>query len=168
MPISPAWQPGSTRILAVATLTRLEVVDAGTCKPLFIRDGKATKLQWSSDGKLLLALGPAGLRVYDLHGRIVVRGGRVLDATFLGDTHRVAELLYGGDATLGGKVLFHAAGLRQVVSSRDGRWLLITWPAADQWVFVRVAAPHTIRAYSQITQQFGRGTFPEVGGWIGN
>jgi hypothetical protein len=168
VPMSPAWQPGSTRILAFATLTRLEVVDAGTCKPLFIRDGKATKLQWSWDGKLLLALGPAGLRVYDLRGRVVANGGRVADATFVGGTHQVAELLGTGDVMLGDRILFHSPGLRQIVSSPDGRWLLVTWPAANQWIFVRVQAPHTIRAYAQITQQFGRGTFPEVAGWIGH
>jgi hypothetical protein len=32
---------------------------------------------------------------------------------------------------------------------------------------VRVAAPHTIRAFSGIARQFGGGRFPTVSGWIG-
>lgn len=167
LPTSPAWQPASTKILAFSTLTRLEVVDAGTCRPLFVRNGRVRKLQWSSDGKLLLELGAAGLRVYDLRGRVVASGGPAVAATFVGASHRVAVLVRSGDVLLGRSILFHAPGLRQLVSSPDGKWLLVTWPAANQWVFVRVAAPHTIRAYSQISRQFGRGTFPEVSGWIG-
>jgi hypothetical protein len=177
VPIGAAWRPGSTRILAYATLTRVVVVDTRTCKPLFARNGRVTKLQWSSDGKLLLAFAPTALRVYDARGRVVARDDpsdatQDVDATFLPGTHEVAVLrLHGASTSVfmlsSGKSLFSAGGLRQVVASPDGRWLLVTWPAADQWVFVRVAAPHTIRAYSEIRQQFGRGTFPEVSGWIG-
>jgi hypothetical protein len=178
VPIGAAWQPGSTRILAYATLSRVVVVETRTCKPLFARNGRAAKLQWSSDGKLLLAFAPKALRVYDSNGRVVARDDpsdatRDVDATFLPGTHEVAVLrLHGASTSLfmlsSGRNLFSAGALRQVVASPDGRWLLVTWPAADQWVFVRVAAPHTIRAYSQIRQQFGRRTFPEVSGWIGH
>ena len=167
LPTGPASQPASTKILAFSTLTRLEVVDAGTCRPLFVRDGRVRKLQWSSDGKLPLALGQAGLRVYDLRGRVVASGGPAVAATFVGASHRVAVLVTSGDVLLGRSILFHAPELRRLVSSPDGKWLLVTWPAANQWLFVRVAAPHTIRASSQISRQFGRGTFPEVSGWIG-
>ena len=39
-----------------------------------------------------------------------------------------------------GRVLYRAAGeLSEVVPSPDGRRLLLAWPAADQWVFVRTA-----------------------------
>ncbi len=166
--VAPSWLPGSLDVLAVATPSQVMVEDVTTCRAIFRAPARVTKLQWSSDGKSLLALGPARLRVYDLHGRVVANGGPVVDAAFVGTTHRVAALLRSGDVVLAGKVLFHAAGLRQIVSSPDSRWLLVTWPAADQWIFVRVQAPHTIRAYAQITQQFGRGTFPEVAGWIGH
>jgi hypothetical protein len=34
-------------------------------------------------------------------------------------------------------------------------------------VFVRMRAPHAIRAYSRIRAQFGTAAFPVVAGWIG-
>ncbi len=70
-----------------------------------------------------------------------------------------------GDVVLGGRNFFEAAGLRQLASSPDGTWLLVTRPAADQWVFVRACPPHTIRAVSGITRQLGGGRLPTVSGW---
>jgi hypothetical protein len=55
-----------------------------------------------------------------------------------------------------------------VTWSPDGHWLLITWPAANQWVFVRVVASPRISAVSRIAQQFSAGTrstFPQLEGW---
>jgi len=66
--------------------------------------------------------------------------------------------------------VFSGAGLRQLAWSPDGRWLLISWPQADQWVFVRVAGKPRIVAVSHIAEQFGahasagRG-FPRLDGW---
>jgi hypothetical protein len=59
-------------------------------------------------------------------------------------------------------------GLRQAAWSPDGRWLLVSWPAADQWVFVRVIGAPRIEAVSRIAQQFSAGTkrgFPQLAGW---
>jgi hypothetical protein len=125
------------------------------------------KLQWSSDGTRLLAVSAIGLDVYDAHGHVIEESVGVDDATFVGHTHKVAVLRDGSAFVLGSGPVFRATGLRQIVSSPDGRWLLLAWPAADQWVFVRVQAPHTIRAASGITRQFGGGTFPVVAGWVG-
>jgi hypothetical protein len=136
------------------------------------------KLQWSSDGKLLFALAPFSLRVYDLHGRIVARDDPSdatvdADATFVPGTHQVAVVRVHGAQTdvfllHSGRTLFHVVGgLRQVVASPDGRWLLLTSPAADQWIFVRLQGSHAIRAFSGIRHQFGGRAFPTVSGWIG-
>jgi hypothetical protein len=51
----------------------------------------------------------------------------------------------------------------QIAWSPDARWLLVTLPAADQWVFVRAKGPG-LRAVSNIAQQFG-GSFPTLDGW---
>jgi hypothetical protein len=126
------------------------------------------KLQWSADGTLLLALTGVGGTVYDTSGHVVSETTGADDATFVGRTHEVAALRNGSAFLVGSNTpVFRAVGIRQIVSSPDGRWLLLTWPAANQWVFVRVAAPHTIRAYSGIARQFGGGSFPSVSGWIG-
>jgi hypothetical protein len=63
------------------------------------------------------------------------------------------------------------AGLGQLAWSPDGRWLLVSWPAADQWVFVRVAGTPRIAAVSRIARQFsirdahGEAGFPRIEGW---
>ena len=56
-----------------------------------------------------------------------------------------------------------AGELSQVVPSPDGRRLLLAWPAADQWVFVRTAGGG-VRAVANVAAQLG-GAFPTVGGW---
>ncbi len=175
---APVWQPNSLRVLAFTTNGQVAVSDVTTCRQLFRRSPTPTKLQWSSDGRLLLAVSPSSLRVYDLHGRVVARddpsdGTRDADATFLPGSHQVVVLRLHGlqtDAFMlsSGKTLFHIAGaLRQVVPSPDGRWLLLTFPAADQWIFVSTRGAHAIRAVSGITRQFGSGSFPVVAGWVG-
>ena len=43
------------------------------------------------------------------------------------------------EVVAGGRVVFRGTGeFRDVARSPDGRWLLVTWPTADQWVFVRI------------------------------
>ena len=70
------------------------------------------------------------------------------------------------EAVLDGRVLFRGTGeFRDVAVSPDGRWLLVTWPTADQWVFVRTSGRRRIDAVSGITRQFGGGRFPTIGGW---
>ena len=49
--------------------------------------------------------------------------------------------------------------------SPDGRWLLVAWKDADQWVFIRSAHVRRIRAVSGISAQFGGGSFPTLAGW---
>ena len=50
----------------------------------------------------------------------------------------------------------------QIAWSPNGRFLLVTWPDADQFLFVR---GRHIRAFSAIARQFGGGAFPSIGGW---
>lgn len=65
---------------------------------------------------------------------------------------------------VGGRVVFRGTGnFEQAVRSPDGRWLLVTWPTADQWVFVRPGTPRRIVGASRISVQFGG--FPRVQGW---
>jgi hypothetical protein len=54
-----------------------------------------------------------------------------------------------------GRVVFRGTGVfGQVVSSPDRRWLLVSWPTANQWVFVRMK-PRKIVGVARIAQQFG-------------
>jgi len=164
--VAPAWRPGSLSVLAFSTRNGFVVYDTTNCRRLFRRGPMPTKLQWSADGTLLLAVSGIGLDVYDANGHVVAESIGVDDATFVGETHEVAVLRNGSAFVLGSAPLFRATGLRQIVSSPDGQWLLLTWPAANQWVFVRVAAPHRLSTVSGITRQFGGDGFPNVSGWV--
>jgi hypothetical protein len=67
------------------------------------------------------------------------------------------------EVTARGRVVFRGTGVfDQVVQSPDGRWLLVSWPTANQWVFVR-ERPRKIVGVARITQQFGRGA--RIDGW---
>jgi hypothetical protein len=176
--VSPAWQPGSRRVLAAAARKGVVSVYAvDTCQLLWrsTPGPVPTKLEWSSDGRRLLVLAPTRLRVYDVRGRVVAQDDpsdstRDTDATFFPGSHRVVVVRVGAQSDVfvlgGGKALFHVAGaLGQVAPSPDGRWLLVTWPGADQWIFVRTSG-RGIRAVSNIARQFESPTFPSVHGWM--
>src|SRR5205085_4859860 len=60
--------------------------------------------------------------------------------------------------------LFSGESLGQVAWSPDGGWLLVSWPAANQWIFVRAGARPRIEAVSRIAQQFG-GAPISIDGW---
>ena len=68
-----------------------------------------------------------------------------------------SKVIYHGD------VVFRGTGtFGQAVPSPDGRWVLVTWPTADQWVFVRPGTRRIV-GVSRISSQFGG--FPRVEGW---
>ena len=72
----------------------------------------------------------------------------------------------------GGRVLFSARGrLTGPTWSPDGRWLLVGWPQADQWLFIPAERRGRIVAIDDISAQFdpgdsGERSFPRVSGWI--
>jgi hypothetical protein len=62
-----------------------------------------------------------------------------------------------------GHSLFRGTGVfRQLAVSPNGRWVLVSWPTANQWVFVRVG-PRKIVGASRISGQFGG--FPRTVSW---
>jgi hypothetical protein len=67
------------------------------------------------------------------------------------------------EVVVGRHVVFRGTGVfDQVTQSPDGRWLLVSWPTANQWVFLRLH-PRRIVGVARIAQQFGRGA--RVAGW---
>jgi len=164
--VAPAWRPGGAPFtLAYADLRgRVWVFEPDTGKLLFRTHGGPTplKLEWSRDGAHLLVLRARTADVYDAGGRRTSHAvGRFVDAAFVGT--RLA-LLSPHTVALNGTTLFRTTGrLRQVVASPDGRWLLLTWPQADQWLFVRTAGRHRVTAVANIAEQLGGGF--AVDGW---
>lgn len=180
-PVAPVWQPLSLSVLAFAAPNgQVQVYDVTTCR-LILRTkpgAPVRKLEWSTDGKELLVVQGAGLRAYDLTGRVLVEddpsdGTRDSDAAFVPGTHRIAAIRVHGEQADAfelprGPTIFHVVGaLEQVVPSPDGRWVLLTSRVANQWILVRLGGAHAIRAFSGVEQQFGTTTFPTVAGWIG-
>jgi hypothetical protein len=167
--VAPAWRPGSGFTLAYADVGgRVWTFDTGSGRIRFRTPAgpRPLALAWSSDGGRLLVLRARTLDVYDARGRRLSRtSGRFVDAAFLPHTHRLAVLSPHAVELLGpGRLLFRTTGtLRRLVPSPDGRRLLVTWPEADQWLFVPTVPGRRLAAVGNIAEQLG-GAFP-VGGW---
>jgi hypothetical protein len=169
--VAPAWRPGPGRVLAYSDGRDAVVVDADTGAVLRRLAPKPTKLAWSRDGRLLLVFSPSKTRVYD--GRRVVAADDPSeatvdrDATFAGRNDIVAARAAGNGSSVfslvSGRTFFRGTGVfDQLASSPDGGWLLVSWPTANQWVFVRLH-PRKIVGVARITQQFGRSA--RIAGW---
>jgi hypothetical protein len=157
--VAPAWRPGGSFTLAYVGLDGRVHVGAHATSRL----DAPRKVAWSSDGTRLLVVTRNAVVVLDPHARIVATlGGGYRDAAFIPGTHRVATLTRHA-VVLGGTTLFRTTGtLAQLVPSPDARWLLVTWPEADQWLFVPTHKGR-VRAVGNIAHQLG-GAFA-VDGW---
>jgi dipeptidyl aminopeptidase/acylaminoacyl peptidase len=141
------------------------------------------ELLWSGDGRRLVVVSAHGARVYPATGApswaIALRAGDTAsDAALSPDGQTLALVLNRNQVVLTGtssskhpamRQLLAGSGVRDAGWSPDGRWLLVSWPAADQWVFIRVTgAPH-VAAVSRIAQQFSPNgsarSFPQLDGW---
>jgi hypothetical protein len=173
--VAPAWRPGAGWTLAYATTRgRVYVLDAGRCSLLWrsAPHPRPRLLQWSADGRRLALVTDGKLVVFAGPRSTVRFMPGITSAAFAPRGHALAVvqrgsvlLLDGDDLRAKPKRVFAAAGrLGQLVWSPDGRWLLATWPRADQWLFVR-ASGGKLLANSHITEQFGGGPFPSLGGW---
>jgi hypothetical protein len=182
--VPPAWRPAHPYQLAYLTRHGALVVRDGDTRQILWSSARApdvTQLEWSGDGRYLLALSPTVARLFDASGKLVskigfqsgefgIAGALSPDATRLavvlgGRTDEVVIDQLSPPRSSPRRVLV-GVGLRQVLWSPDGRWLLISWPAADQLVFAHMTGRTWLAAVSHIAQQFGRsGQFPELEGW---
>jgi hypothetical protein len=194
--VPPAWRPGAAHVLAfVDRLGRVSVVEADARRSLW-RSGAAsglTEVAWSSNGKLLLAVAPTKLRLFDRDGRLLsvvdLPAGTVADRVAFrptsegfalashgpGNRGRLALLRLGKGATVERVLLSGLGRFGDLAWSPDGDWLLGTWPSANQWVFIRAGERRRggiekLLAVANIAQQFAPGSvdrprFPGLGGW---
>jgi WD40 repeat protein len=182
--VAPAWRPGHDYLLAYTEANGTVVArDADTGRVAWSHRvaGPTRLLAWSPDGARLLVLTRAAAIVLDGSGHQVAqlpsaRNESALDGALSPDGQQLA-LLSGGDITLTDlsrrhavqRRLFTGAGLEQLGWSPDGRWLLVTWPAADQWVFIHTAGQPRIIVVSKISEQFRSlgpsHAFPALEGW---
>jgi len=168
--VAPAWGPTThdEHVLAyVTTRGRVTVVDAG--RGDLRRVSRAyvgpRALAWSPDGgTLALAARTKVVLLAAASGRArTLRIAGVRELAFAPDG-RLA-LLRGRSIIVDGRTLFVAPStLAGLTWSPDGRWLLSSLPAADQWVFVQAAGGHRVLAVSHIRSEFGAGT--TLDGWL--
>jgi hypothetical protein len=194
--VAPAWRPGQEHVLAyVAGGNNLTVIETDDSQTLWSSSipGRPLHLEWSADGNRLVAVssvegGGFTLAVYNEAGRrlqSLVFPGRFAAAAFAPDDHRIAlvrratsekgeasELLVAdGDSIRQQEPVFTGKGkFGDVAWSPGGRWMLLGWESADQWLFIRSTDVEKIKAVSSLAQQFdpggtGAGKFPEIEGW---
>jgi hypothetical protein len=172
-----AWRPGAEHVLGWLRARGLRLRNVDTLRTSDIPMGRRANqldLSWSPDGRRALVVYTSGLDLVDVASgvveRITIPGNSVAAAAFAPDGRRIAVLEYSRVLLLDAKrprakprELFAGAGpFLDLAWSPDSRWLLLGWPAADQWVFVR-ADGGRIRAVGNVSEQFG--SFPDVEGW---
>jgi sugar lactone lactonase YvrE len=189
---APSWRPGSAHMLAYRDAAdQIAVVDADTRRLRWRvpASPEPTQLLWTPDGQRLIAVSANDIRVFDSSGRPLgaaslpagVRAGAAAlrpDGTELAivrtrsASRRSEVVAYRiGSRVQAARRLFAGRGeFEGLAWSPDGRWLLVGWPAADQWLFIRSTAVTKLVAISNVGRQFepgghGAAGFPRVAGW---
>jgi hypothetical protein len=182
--IAPAWRP-RTHVLAYVDHAGKIVVrntDTGAVQWTSAAQQRPTGLEWSGDGRYLLARGPSSITVFGYTGRQRLEplgpplAAPVIDAAFLPSSHAVAFVQRTAgrsslwfypqlrpDATAARRVFAGAGDFDRIVWSPDARWLMLSWRSADQWLFIRSAAVRKVIPVSGIEEAFGPGAVPA--GW---
>jgi hypothetical protein len=188
--VAPAWQPGPAHVVAYATPSgTVAAVAADTDRVVFRAKLGAvpTGLAWA--GGQLFVLGSGSIRALSSAGRTTWAwtpppGTRIVTATpapdgrhvavvvRAGATSRVLLVPRGGAARGAGRTLFAGpGGFGAPTWAPDGKWLLVPWRSADQWLFLRPGAGSArLHAVDGVAAQFapgqaGAARFPTVVGW---
>ena len=191
--VAPAWRPDDAHVLAyVDAHDRVNVAAVDTRRRLWrsapLRDPVA--LTWSPDGRRLLATTRRRVVLFGRSGRPLAarampagsavqnaqwapRGADVALVRRFAAADRSEVLLLGGTRELRERVLFTGPGRFGALAwAPDGARLLIGWPEADQWLFlrpVRTRGGGRLTAVANIARQFTPGAtsppFPSTVHW---
>jgi hypothetical protein len=168
--VPPAWDPSRLHTVAYFSGGAIVLRDADGGGIVWRRPVAFTPtgLSWSSDGRYLAAVSGHKVVVLGANGKphrtVTTLGEGFMDAAFQPSSHRLALSLrtaIGSEVRVvdvdrpgRGQVLFAGPGaFGSIVWSPDGRWLLVGWPTADQWLFLRGSR---VRAVANIREQFPR------------
>jgi hypothetical protein len=181
-PVAPEWQPGRTHALTYVTANgtvRTVDTDSGATLARWRGANRPVRLAWSAGGSFLLSLGgrSVDIRTATLARVVSLRlhTGSVRNAVWAPRGERFALVAYRAGRSVvtvqpvhgrGARTVFQGTGRVDGVSwSPDGRWLVLAWRTADQWVLARTSGPPRLRAIASISAQFHSRTFPRVVGW---
>jgi hypothetical protein len=174
-----AWRPGTHELAYNNGRNQLVLLDVDRRRVLWRRPAAGLEqLLWSDDGQRLL-VADGRPRILDATGRTIAAFPKrnLLPAAFVRRSHSIALTnAAGGSSTVSiysgaryerRRAVFSGAGLFAGLAwSPDGRWLLVDWRSADQWVFIRSAAVRRI-AVRNIGNTFDSGPehYASLGGW---
>ena len=179
-PVPPAWRPRTHVVAYVDRLGRVIVAEADTRRTLWVARAqqRPRELEWSANARFLLARGAHSITVFGVDGRSRLEplgpgAAPVADAAFATSASAVAFVQEADnrsflwvyprlrpDRTAARRVFAGAGVFDRVLWSPNDRWLLLSWPSADQWLFLRSAAVRKIQPVSGIAAAFGPGAVP--------
>jgi hypothetical protein len=185
--VAPAWQPATGdehRLAFVTPAKTLQLVDTDGKRVVANRRLAAMPIEllWSTDGNRLAALSRRRIDVFNRAGdrlASIALPHSAHAAAFRPRSHEMSVLLDGPTARAVAldvdrragrpRELFAGTGrFDSLAWSPNGRWLLLTWPTADQWLFIPITDRPT-RAVANLTDQFGPGSSrtraPTIDGW---
>lgn len=168
--VPPAWDPSTLHTVAYFAGGAIVLRNADSGRIIWRQHVgfRPTGLSWSTDGRFLAALSGHKVLVLGPDGKVkrtvTTLAEGFSDAAFQPNSHRLALSLrtaIGSEVRVvdidrpgRGQLLFAGPGaFGSIVWSPDGRWLLVGWPTADQWLFLRGSR---VRAVANIREQFPR------------
>jgi hypothetical protein len=188
--VAPEWRPDARHVLAyvdAAGRVNLVAVDSGRRLWRSARLERPAALAWSSDAKRLLVVTSRRLVLLGAGGRLllsrpIAAGYAVTGAQWRPRGTQIAIVRHDSSGRRSDLVLAEAdRGLRErVLFTGPGRFgapawspgaarLLLPWPDADQWLFLRPGSRDRLTAVANIAAQFAPGStrtsFPRSVQW---
>jgi hypothetical protein len=188
-PVAPAWRPVESHVLAYLDRAgRIHLVRTDDRRELWRtgRTGSVREIAWSTDGKWLLAWSPSQIRVWGAGGRldtsirVPAKRATILAASFRPGTRSIAYSVFEKEPQKSTVFVHRRSSISRFTGqgkltgltwSPDPKWLLVSWPSADQWVFLEIpGGVRRIEAVGNIAAEFDPGAlggeFPRVQGWV--
>jgi WD40-like Beta Propeller Repeat len=173
-----AWRPGTHQLAYKNHEGMVLLEDLDRTIQLWQRRAHGVeRLLWSDDGRrLYVAASPA--YVVDERGKLVASVPSTPFAAFRPHGHALAlvvaargrssVVVYSGRGYRKHRVVFSAPGVFGGIAwSPDGRWLLVDWRSADEWIFIRSTGGRRVVTAPNISDTFrtSREAPTSIAGW---
>jgi hypothetical protein len=174
-----AWQPASHFLAYVNTAGNIVIrnVDRPARFAVIRTRLEPRQLEWTSEGRLLVAVGSHTIGVFAQRGpqlRRIDAGASTLAASsvspdgkhiaFIETRSGQSSLQVTGTRAGPTREIFTGVGIfTDVLWAPDGRSLLLDWSSASQWLFIHSVPVKKVDAVSNISTSFGEE--PTLAGW---